>query len=208
MRRPKSKFRRRTERALTRCVAASFGLLARFLPLSALRRMADGFAFAIRKLAPSRQGVAVENMRRAFGDRYTPREYRALAAEVTRGICRTMVELLKLPYLSAAQITDMVDMRGAEHVEAALARGQGVVLLTAHFGNWELGGARMARAGWPVTVVARDSAENFTAQMINRARRSQGLRSSTARACAACSVRSRPAASSASSRTSTRPPAG
>ena len=175
MRREKSKLRRRTERALTRCVAASFGFLARFLPLSALRGLADGFAWAIRKLAPSRQGVAVENLRRAFGDRYTNRQYRALAASVTRGICRTMVELLKLPYLSAEQIQDLVDLRGAEHVEAALALGKGVLMLTAHFGNWEFGGARMARAGWPVTVVARDSEENLTAQMINQARRSQGL---------------------------------
>ncbi|NLO74572.1 MAG: lysophospholipid acyltransferase family protein [candidate division WS1 bacterium] len=175
MSREKSKLRRRIERALTRCAAAGSGFLARFLPLSALRALADGVAFLLRLLAPSRQRGAAENMRRVFGERYTNRQYRALAAEVTRGVCRTMMELLKLPYLSRERVVRLVSLEGSEHVTAALARGQGVILLTGHYGNWELMGARMCDEGWPLTVIARDSEESFTAEMINAARRSHGV---------------------------------
>jgi KDO2-lipid IV(A) lauroyltransferase len=48
-----------------------------------------------------------------------------------------------------------VDVIGAEHVEAARSAGRGVLLVTAHFGNWEVHG--MAH-GWlfgPIGVIAR-----------------------------------------------------
>jgi len=131
---------------------------------------------AICVLAPSRQRLAVDNMQRALGDRFTPRQYRALARRVTRDLCRTLIELIKLPYLSRARVAEMVALEGVEHLHSALAAGHGAVLLTGHFGNWELLGARLAgAAGLPITVIARDSAESFTAQLINRSRASHGM---------------------------------
>lgn len=173
-RRPKSKLRRILERVLTRASSALFAVLVRLLPLGALRRLADGVAWLIGVLAPSRRRLAIDNMWRVFGDRYTDRQYRALVAEVIRGICRTMVELLKCPYLSAEQIRALVRPQGLEHLEAALAAGRGVILVTAHFGNWELMGAMLGAYGLPVTVIARDSQERLTASLINRARESHG----------------------------------
>ena len=174
-RRKKSRFRRSLERGVTRAVSGASAMLVRVLPLSALRRLADGTAWLIRKLAPSRQRVAMDSMRRVFGAHYSEREYCALAAEVTRGICRTMVELLKSPYLSPEQRGWLVQASGLEHMREALAQGRGVILLTAHFGNWELMGPLLTSQGWPVSVVARDSGEAFTASLINRAREAHGL---------------------------------
>ncbi len=174
-RKPKSKTRRALERTLTRCASATFSLCVRRLSLRSIRALSDAAAWLIRKLAPSRQRVAIDNMRRVFGDRYTDREYHALAVEVTRGICRTMVELLKSPYLTPEQLRALVRMHGLEHLRQALAQGHGALLLTAHFGNWELMGAMLVREGLPLTVVARDSQEAFTASLINRSRESHGI---------------------------------
>ena len=174
-RRPKSPVRRAAERALTRASSGLFSVLVRLLPLGSLRRLADGAAWLIRTVVPSRQRIAVDNLRRVFGDRYPDREYRALAAQVTRGICRTMVELLKSRYLSAEQVRRLVRTEGLEHLRAALAPGHGVILLSGHYGNWELMGELLAESGFPVTVIARDSGERFTASLINRARASHGI---------------------------------
>ena len=176
MRRDKSEFRRRTERALTRVTAGFFGSVARFLPLVVLRCLADGVGNTICLIAPSRQRIAVDNLRRVLGDRFTPRQYRALARRVTRDLCRTLVELVKLPYLSQGRVAGLVSLEGVEHLHAALAAGHGALLLTGHFGNWEFLGARLAGAeGLPITVIARDSAESFTAHLINRSRASHGM---------------------------------
>lgn len=175
MKRKKSKLRRWVERLFTKVVTAAFSGLVWLLPLSALHRIAEGVAWLIRLLAPSRQRVAVDNMQRALGDRCSEKEYRAIAAQVTRNICRTMVELLKLPHLSSAQVKSLMPLEGGEYMRAGLDRGRGVIILTAHYGNWELMGARLVAEGFPVTVIARDAPDPFTASVINRSRRSRGM---------------------------------
>src|SRR5262245_24789581 len=44
---------------------------------------------------------------------------------------------------------------GIEYLEAARAAGRGVILVTAHLGNWELGGILLAMRGFPMNVVTR-----------------------------------------------------
>ncbi|MBK6880677.1 MAG: lysophospholipid acyltransferase family protein [Elusimicrobia bacterium] len=46
-----------------------------------------------------------------------------------------------------------IAVEGREHAEAARAVGRGVLVLTSHLGNWELGGRVLADWGWPVTAV-------------------------------------------------------
>jgi KDO2-lipid IV(A) lauroyltransferase len=49
----------------------------------------------------------------------------------------------------------VVDVKGAEHVERALAAGRGCIWVACHLGNWEIA-ARVAKArGWPLTSVYR-----------------------------------------------------
>ncbi len=61
----------------------------------------------------------------------------------------------------------MGEVSGMEHLEAAVERGKGVLLLTAHLGNWELGGLLLKGIDLPVSVVyVRDqspAAEEFRA---------------------------------------------
>jgi KDO2-lipid IV(A) lauroyltransferase len=48
------------------------------------------------------------------------------------------------------------EWRGLEHLETARARGRGVIVVTAHLGNWELGGILLAQRGLALTVITRD----------------------------------------------------
>jgi KDO2-lipid IV(A) lauroyltransferase len=69
---------------------------------------------------------------------------------------RTGIETAVLPSYSAAQIIDLFeDVQGWSIVEERLARGKGLILVTGHLGNWELGGAYLAARGLPIDVVAR-----------------------------------------------------
>ena len=172
---PRHSWRKRVERGLGRAVAATTVAWARALPLPGLRALADAAAWLLRRLAPSRQRVAVANLRGVFGDQYTDREYRRLAAAATRNLCRTMAELFKQPYLSRSQLERLVQVEGLEHLRAALAGGRGAILLSAHFGNWEILGPRLVAAGLPTSVVARDAPDAGTARLINQCRERCGL---------------------------------
>lgn len=172
----KRPLKRRIAYLLLRLLLVAVTGLVRILPLSWLRRLATGFAYMLCLLVPSRQQLAQENIRRVFGDRFGPRQRRQIARQVTINICKTMIELFKMPYLSPEQIKQIVSLRGQEHLWAALEQGKGVILLTAHFGNWEVGGARLAIEGFPMVAIARDATDQFTAELINRARQRQGTK--------------------------------
>jgi KDO2-lipid IV(A) lauroyltransferase len=47
-------------------------------------------------------------------------------------------DLMRLPHLSAADISAMVDVQGMEHFEAVMTRGKGAILVSPHLGNYNL----------------------------------------------------------------------
>jgi KDO2-lipid IV(A) lauroyltransferase len=49
------------------------------------------------------------------------------------------------------------ELDGLEHLRAALAGGRGAILLATHMGNALLATLRLARSGWPVSVVYREA---------------------------------------------------
>ncbi|MBI4575186.1 MAG: lysophospholipid acyltransferase family protein [Planctomycetes bacterium] len=101
------------------------------------------------------RGRALANLELALGDRTSPGERRRVARAVFRHFGRTAAECLVLPRLSRAAVRSLVDDRDFERRVAALrSAGHGVVMCTAHLGNWELLGA-FAASHHPATVVAR-----------------------------------------------------
>ena len=65
------------------------------------------------------------------------------------------MEWLVLPRLSAGAIQQLIDSEGVEHLRRALARGNGAIALTAHFGNWELIPIYLRSLGFEGGVLAR-----------------------------------------------------
>jgi len=61
----------------------------------------------------------------------------------------SVVEFARLELL-APRLTSLVSIEGKEHLDEAIARGKGVLIMTAHMGNWELGGARMVAEGYAI----------------------------------------------------------
>ena len=66
--------------------------------------------------------------------------------------------------------------QGRHHIDAALDRGRGAVLLTAHLGHWEIGGLGLRAMGYPVNVVALKHNTTFTNALINVMRMRHGIR--------------------------------
>ena len=101
--------------------------------------------------------VADANLRHAYGDALSEGERQALIRRVFQSFGRALMEFLKAPSMSPAQIKQIVRADSYARVEAVLARGKGMILLAAHFGNWELLARRAALEGYEFAVVARQS---------------------------------------------------
>jgi lauroyl/myristoyl acyltransferase len=65
---------------------------------------------------------------------------------------------------------------GKEHLFDARDRGQGVIVATAHLGNWELGGILLALRGLPMTVITLDEPSTALTQWRDDYRRRLGIK--------------------------------
>lgn len=84
---------------------------------------------------------------------------------------------------SDARLTQTVQWQGAEHVDAALARGRGLILITPHLGGFELSAQAYATrfgARHPITVLYRPARQAWLAAWSARARQRPGMSSAAA----------------------------
>ncbi len=68
---------------------------------------------------------------------------------------REAVATFRLGGMDASEIRNRTEVVGFEVVEEAASRGDGLIVVTGHFGNWEMGGASIAARGIPMDVIAQ-----------------------------------------------------
>jgi KDO2-lipid IV(A) lauroyltransferase len=99
-----------------------------------------------------------------------------LAAMMYRSLGRSLVEMLWLaarPKVAASELT-VLDEYSRAVLAAAREQGRGVVLATAHAGNWELAAAAIAEA-YPLTVVAKPMSVGWIDRFCRTARVARGI---------------------------------
>ena len=89
-------------------------------------------------LLPFRRGVVLENLRRVFGDTVPDAEIERLAQAHYAHLVRLGVEFFKFRWLSAERKRASVRVDNLDAFVNAFRKGKGVLILTGHFGNWEV----------------------------------------------------------------------
>jgi Kdo2-lipid IVA lauroyltransferase/acyltransferase len=64
---------------------------------------------------------------------------------------------------------------GREHLDAALARGKGAILISPHLGNWELGGLGLADLGYKINVLTFREPDERVNELRERVRSERGI---------------------------------
>ncbi len=126
------------------------------------------------RLSSSRyRRVVKKNLTRAFPD-WSEAEVERVGRKVFGHFARGILEFFHLLNLSREDVDRWVDITGTEHLDRALEAGHGAVLITAHYGNWELFARKLVLRGYPLNVIARDSDDAGMTGIANKIRESAG----------------------------------
>jgi phosphopantetheine--protein transferase-like protein len=87
---------------------------------------------------PFRRKVILANLNRVYGDKVAPDEIVRLAQAHYGHLWRLAGEFLKFRWLSRTRKAALVRVENIDALVAAVNQGKGVLVLTGHFGNWEV----------------------------------------------------------------------
>ncbi len=155
-----------------------FFALAVLKPLGWMpHRMARSICGLLAALAyafwPHLRRVGMFNLRLIFPD-LSEKQRRKILRGVFRNFGRTLADFAYFPRLGRENIEKLIVYDGFEHYAAAQKRGKGVLFLTAHFGNWELGSFAHGVYGYPCHFVVRRMDNPLIDALVNRYRSLSG----------------------------------
>jgi KDO2-lipid IV(A) lauroyltransferase len=114
----------------------------------------EGVGWAAGIVFRIRWRVVDEHLRLAFPER--DRKWRhALIRKSFRHMGREAVSTFRLGRMDREEVRRRTEVVGFDEVREVAARGKGLIVISGHFGNWEIGGASIAVHGVPVEVVAQ-----------------------------------------------------
>ena len=112
------------------------------------------------------------NLRRVVGEKEAP----AAARRAFRNFARYVIDFYQLPYVGRDALRERIEFHDWRHLNEALAEGNGVLFVTLHLGQAELGAAGLAAYGHPVSAIAEELPYAPMNDFIQGLRRNLGLK--------------------------------
>ena len=129
--------------------------------------LSDGLAKVAFYLFRGFRTRSVANIRSALGAGLSDGEIDQVARHSLRNFFRACVEIGVAVVASYAQLRAEIPIVGRKHLDAALAKGKGVLLLSAHLGNFFLVGCRIAIDGQPAFVLVNQPRDGRFAELMD-----------------------------------------
>lgn len=105
----------------------------------------------------------------------TDKEIKRIRRTMFRNFAKYLVDFFRFPIIDEAYIKRYITVENRPFIDDALARKKGVIMLTAHLGNWELGGLVLGVLGYPFWAVALPHKNQKVNDFFNNRRESKGV---------------------------------
>lgn len=128
-------------------------LLTRPLPLWLGYRIAATVASVCYYFFRSQRRALKQNLGRALGSA-DPRQVDAVARRAFRTFGKFVIDFIHFPVMTREEIHHRLVFSQWEDLDEAANSGRGVLIVTMHFGVWDLGAAALAAYGYPVNAIA------------------------------------------------------
>ncbi len=122
-----------------------------------------------------RRNVARKNFAFCFNQTFSRKQSDDILRASYANFMRSMVEMLILPRL-APKIEQLVSMHGIDEIEQLASQHIGALLVTGHFGSWEIFGAALSARGIKFDAVATEQSNPLIDARVKQARLAAGVR--------------------------------
>lgn len=136
--------------------------LLMILPQRWRKKIFTSLASLAHLLAFSRNRIIQANLDFAFGEELTLTQKKEIESYCYRNLAMNFLQVMENRRNNADDLESQVTFQNREVVDALLQEKRGIIFVSAHFGNWELGGAALSSVITPVSSIYKEfSASEF-----------------------------------------------
>jgi KDO2-lipid IV(A) lauroyltransferase len=156
---------------------ALFQSFSKFFSLFGIDRakyFASLLAFIFFYLIPLRKGVVLNNLKTAFPD-LDKRQIKKLAYKNYKSFAIVVIEIMCIPSLSEEKLQEKIKCDDIDIINEKYKEKNSIILLTGHFGNWELGAMVVGLlADFHLSVLVKTQRNRIFSKWMNKAREKFG----------------------------------
>lgn len=151
----------------------SFSKLFCFLGIDISRKVSKLLAVIFFYCIPIRKNVVIKNVKLAFPE-FSEDEIQSLAFRIYASAAITIVEILAAPSVPHERMKKLVHTN-YDYVLKRYKEGKGIIMMSAHFGNWEFAGPGLGlQLGVPISGVSKNQRNPYVNDWIINLRKSWG----------------------------------
>jgi KDO2-lipid IV(A) lauroyltransferase len=122
-----------------------------------------------------RRRTVMENLSLAFPEK-SERELMSIAKKAYQNFAKMLFEYIRFPVMDSRTVFSRCQLEGEEHLEWAMKHGKGGILISGHFGNWELIGGILNQLGYPISLLVGRQRNRSVDKIMNHYRESMGTK--------------------------------
>lgn len=145
-------------------------LIVRLLGKKHFRRLAKFITWVFFDLLKIRRKTVYSNLKIAFPN-LSRKQLDELVYKNYYSFALTLLEILYFSFITKEDLISAVDCANIELVRSKYEEGNGVIFLTGHFANWEIGAASVAlHLDIPISVLGKPQRNKYVSDWIDRTR--------------------------------------
>ncbi len=148
--------------------------LFNYLPIGLILWIGRRIGYVIYRFSGKRRSIAYANMKAAFNKEKTPHEIKIITKQIYFNAAQTFAELIATTKFDPKYLDKYVTLIDLDKAHEANKNPNGMIFLSAHFGNWEMMAVASVHVGFPLYQFVRDQKLVRLNGLLDKLRESNG----------------------------------
>ncbi len=133
-----------------------FSFLIKYTPKVILKVLLKAFTWSIYTFDKEHKKIAKVNLDLAYENNIDELEKENIIKKCYKNLVYTLVDFVKNQGITKEELLNKVTYKNEQYIKKAIENKENIIILTAHYGNWELLGLSISSKYIPMTTVGRE----------------------------------------------------